>query len=78
MVIKVVGFRDVNFNAASGDHVEGTNVYYLYADRYTTGNAADKIFIRSGRASPFELNKKYNVSYNRYGKFDLDDVKQID
>ena len=78
MEIKVIGFKDVNFNGQDGNHVEGTTVFYLYNDRYVTGNAADKLFIRKDRPNPFELNKRYVVSYNRYGKFDLDELKKVE
>lgn len=79
MEIKIIGYQEMNFtDRNSGNLVEGTRIYYAYADRYVTGNAADHIFIRKGYKNPFELNKKYIVSYNRYGKFDLDNVKKVD
>lgn len=79
MEIKVIGFQEMNFtDRSTGNPVEGTRVYYAYADRYITGNGADHIFIRKGNPNPFELNKRFIVTYDRYGKFDLNDVKKVD
>lgn len=78
MVIKIIGSRDVSFkDSQSGDQITGKSLYYIYQDRNVEGNAADKIFIRSGINNPFEVGKRYNVSYNRYGRFDLDEVKEM-
>ena len=78
MEIKPVGFRNVNFtDSSSGNTISGTSVYFLYKDRNVDGYATDKTFIGSGRYNPFELNKVYSVSYNRFGKIDFDSVIEV-
>lgn len=78
MEIKVVGFRNVNFkDNQTGNDISGTSVYFLYHDRNVEGNAADKTFIGSNRVNPFQINKVYNVAYNRFGKIDFDSVTEV-
>lgn len=78
MVIKVIGFRNVSFrDQQSGDQIVGKSMYYIYQDKNVEGNAADKLFIREGNPNPFSVGKRYQVSYNRYGKFDLEQVQEM-
>ena len=78
MEIKVVGFQEVDYiSKKTGDHVEGVSVHYLYNESHTQGNATDTVFVGKGRNNPFEIGKRYNISYNRWGRMDLDNVKLL-
>lgn len=77
MIIKIVGERPVSFKDQNGDQVTGKSFNYLYQDDHVNGYACDKVFVRSGRQCPFQVNGEYNVLYNRYGKIDLDSVTSV-
>lgn len=80
MEISVVGYRNVSFiDNSSGNQIIGKSYYFLYSDDNVVGYAPDKVFVRDGRfsVSPFDVGKRYNVSYDRRGRIDFSSVKEI-
>lgn len=68
-----LGKRSVSLtDDKTGELIEGTSIYYAYADANVDGQASGKFFIRSG--SPVELpvgikpNDSINIEFNQYGK----------
>lgn len=70
--IKIVGIRDVDFTDKNGRQVTGVSLYYLYHHDRVRGEAADKVFVPSGRFQNFDyvpqLGDEVYAHYDRFGK----------
>jgi len=68
MKVILLGVRNLDFTTQEGQ-VKGTQLFIAFDEDDVKGKAADKIFIKSDMQLPkLELNKPFNVFFNRKGK----------
>lgn len=71
-VVTIVGRKYVDFtDEKKGNQIQGWSLYYTMEDQYTEGVAAGKMFIPDSQVATMILpsvGKRYDVSYNRYGR----------
>lgn len=72
MKVMYLGRRKVKMtDKKTGELIEGTTVFYAYADASVDGQASGKFFVRKG--SEVELpqvdpGEEMNIEFNQYGK----------
>ena len=71
--MKVIGYRDVSFQAKDGNHVEGVSLYLSYPlGKHGEGEACEKVFLsrrvlEHSSYSPV-IGDSVDFTYNKYGK----------
>ena len=70
MKVNLLGYKEVDFTNENNEHIKGTNLFVAHEDDDVTGLMTDKYFIKPTIAIPkgLELNKPFNVEFNRKGK----------
>lgn len=72
MKVMYLGRREVNMtDQKTGELIEGTTVFYAYADVNVEGQASGKFFVRKGSAvvlPQVDPGEEMNIEFNQYGK----------
>ena len=73
--MKVIGIRNVSFDAQDGKHISGVSLFCSYPiTKNGFGVGVDKIFLSDAKLGYCgympELGDEINVTYNRFGKVD--------
>lgn len=69
MQVILLGKADLDFKSNSGDLIQGTQLFYGYADENTVGYKTDKVFVRKGIELPdLTPNNWINLFFDRKGK----------
>ena len=71
MVVNVVGKSLVNFSAADGSVIKGTNLFVTHIDEHVEGLKAEKFFIKESiNTSDIKPNDTIEILFNQRGKVD--------
>ena len=66
----LLGVRKLDFSTNDGQ-IKGTQLFIAFDEDDVTGKATDRIFVKSDIPLPkLEINKPFNVYFNRKGKVD--------
>ena len=70
MLVKVQGFRQMDFKGSDGKQVKGTTLYASYPEDGVTGEVTDKFFIKPEVSIPkgVAIGKTLDIGFNRRGK----------
>jgi hypothetical protein len=70
MHANLLGIRILDFTGNDGKAVKGTQLFIAFQDKDVTGQATDKLFVRSDITLPkgLEVGKAIHVFFNRKGK----------
>lgn len=70
--MKVIGYRESDFNTTDGKHISGYNIYCSYALEKGVGEGVERLFMTTDKLLACgykpEIGDHIKVIYNRYGK----------
>lgn len=69
MLVKLNGYKNLDFVTEEGNAIKGTQLFVSYAEEGVVGEMTDKLFLRDGLALPaLTVGAALNVEFNRKGK----------
>ena len=70
MKVNLLGYQPLHFKNATGEEVNGTNIYVAFEDSNVTGFKADRFFLREEISLPKDtkINDCLDVEFNQKGK----------
>lgn len=73
--MKVIGYRNVDFNSADGNRVQGVSFFCSYPiTKNGSGEASEKFFLSNKKLENSgyfpNIGDEIKVTYNRFGKVD--------
>ena len=72
MIVKLLGFRNLDFTTNKGDVIRGFNLYVGFEDPEVSGLHTEKFFVKEGIELPKDtkINDSIDIAFNMKGKVD--------
>ncbi len=70
MVVKILGFQNLDFTTKAGDVIRGSNLFVGWDDENVTGLHTEKFFVKEGIELPKDtkINDSVDLAFNMKGK----------